>query len=129
MEKFIEGTELIAEFMGAKYETKKYYLNEYYSDHSFEGLIDYEGWWLKGYPIDYENGLEYDSSWAWLMPVVEKIESLFNNGVCVTIDNKSCFIVVTNCDFSRYVASDSKIEAVYTNCVEFIKWYNEQNKL
>ena len=94
--------------------------------------------------------LLFHSDWNWLMRVVEKIESLnlgnttiktvfseedlyINSNVSFLIMYKECYvnffgemkvyenwISVTECN--------SKIEAVYTACVEFIKWYNELNK-
>ena len=75
--------------------------------------------------------LLYHHSWDWLMPVVEKIESL--NSICL-IKNHWCNIKTTDFDsvnikgFSTLKICDTKIEAVYKAVVEFIKWYNQQNK-
>lgn len=82
-----------------------------------------------------KDSLEYGDFhlyWDWLMPVVEKIESLgywFNikkNHVTVAWDNK------TTLD-SKMIHSEfgdlSKIERVYSCVVEFIKYYNyNENK-
>jgi len=78
-----------------------------------------------GRPIE----AKYDTSWDWLMPVVEKIEYLGHtvhvakNDVAVkernTISSPSvCFI--------QGKWELTKIEAVYKAVVEFIKWYNNQ---
>ena len=53
--------------------------------------------------------LHFHASWDWLMPVVEKIESV-NEGVPQQLLNASLF---------------SYIEEVYSSVVEFIEWYNE----
>ena len=68
--------------------------------------------------------LEFHSDWNWLMQVVEKIESLDYN---ITIQYKNCYIDIDK-DLQIDTFSKSKIEAVYNACVEFIKWYNKQNK-
>ena len=68
----------------------------------------------------------YNSNWNWLMEVVEKIESL---GYRVTIVRHICRIDLT--EESKLIISEDikKIEAVYSACLEFIKWYNKQNKV
>ena len=63
------------------------------------------------------------------MEVVEKIESLQNeNGYIskVNISNNYCEIILNN--FIIESEEKTKIEAVYNAVVEFIKWYNNQNK-
>ncbi len=59
----------------------------------------------------------YDTSWDWLMPVVEKIEGL---GYFYS-DSDGERIQVTN------IQGKSKIEATYKAVVEFIKWYNHDS--
>lgn len=59
---------------------------------------------------------KYDTSWDWLMPVVEKIRPLaykidIDSTAWRRLSGKSIF---------------SKIEDVYHAVVEFIKWYNSQ---
>ena len=68
---------------------------------------------------------KYDTDWNWLMPVVKKIESL---GYRVTIVRHICRIDLT--EESKLIISEDikKIEAVYSACLEFIKWYNKQNQ-
>jgi len=90
-----EKNRMIAEFMGI-----------------VESSIDGQFWTEKsheGFGIGKLVGLKYHSSWDWLMPVVEKIESV-NEGVPQQLLNVSLF---------------SYIEDVYNAVVEFIEWYNE----
>lgn len=79
--------------------------------------------WIK------ENELGFDCCWNSLMEVVENIESL---GSCqIDISVKWCRINYKDNTFSydsRNHLKGTKIEAVYNACVEFINWYNEQNK-
>lgn len=77
------------------------------------------------------NLLKYDSSWDWLMPVVEKIEDL---GFIVEIESKYCGI--RQCDsFSgnetiivKLIEGSTKKKAIYKAVIEFIKWYNKNGK-
>ena len=103
----IENNKIIAEFMG--------YIDNGCSEEGF--LIN---------PItnfDEEiNDLRYHLDWNWLMEVVEKIyqtELYYNKYI----------------DFNASMFTDGKIEVstkidlVYNQCVEFIKWYNEQKEV
>ena len=70
--------------------------------------------------------LKFHSNWNWLMEVVEKIESL---GYWIEIlggVHNVCRIGITN-NIEDFICLDNetKIEAVYNACVEFIKFYNE----
>ena len=92
-----ENNKLIAEFMG---------LN-----------ID------RGVQSDYmEHELKYNESWNWLMPVVQKIESL---GYVFTIPGGKAeygeMISETRC----FIAED-KISSTYQAVLEFIKTYNNE---
>lgn len=73
------------------------------------------------------NSFIYHSDWNALMSVVEKIESL---GYEVTIYNKSA-IVWTNAkgikNYYERTIGDTKLSAVYSACIKFINWYNENN--
>lgn len=85
---------------------------------------------------NYYNGFSKD--WLWLMPVVEKIESTFDNRPKfnsfrkVIIENNTCWIGDYFGEFTQdqisYFTSDTKIVAVWLAVVEFIKWYNTQNQ-
>ena len=70
--------------------------------------------------------LFYNSDWNWLMEVVEKIEN-YNEFTNVLFAPQGCSIdCYTENRFSFSNDCDTKIEAVYNACVEFVKWYNEQ---
>ena len=86
----------------------------------------------------------YNSNWNWLMEVVEKIEQTtiketygqFNEKesnaiVSVVIENKFCQILSNGIYLNEIISEneETKIKAVYNACLEFIKWYNEQNKV
>lgn len=81
--------------------------------------------------------------WAELMPVVEKIESIYDDhhgyfGVHIssnecTIQGTYLRLFLDNSDYGRVYMSDpnailsTKIKTTYYNVVQFIKWYS--NKL
>jgi hypothetical protein len=71
---------------------------------------------------------KYHTSWDWLIPVLEKIESLeYDTHIILThqSNNKPPFIPVLLIGHSKSYEKDySKIETVWTAVVEFIKWYN-----
>ena len=66
--------------------------------------------------------LKFHSDWNWLMEVVEKIESI--KGTQIFINGISCEIMFKGRENRKNI--NTKIEAVYNACLEFIKWYNEQ---
>ncbi len=72
--------------------------------------------------------LEYNSSWDWLMPVVEKIELL---GYSVEknfqrIDNDWQTLITKGNDILFQDFAEKSIDAMYCTLVQFIEWYNEQ---
>ena len=77
------------------------------------------------FPFD---DLHFHESWDWLMPVVEKIESL---GYELIIAESRCKINHnTDHSIEEVINIDiigSKIEATYQVVVEFINEYNKQN--
>ena len=103
-----ENNRIIAEFMGAKLTKDLKIMYPVYEGDS-----------------SYVKNLKYRSDWNWLMEVVEKIESL---GYRVTIVRHICRIDLT--EESKLIISEDikKIEAVYSACLKFIEWYNEQKK-
>jgi hypothetical protein len=116
-----EGNKLIAEFCSKPY--------------------DKNHLWFKGK----EGILKYHKSWDWLMPVVEKIESLWISGAQPRCTIRGNFVEIVhevgyhNIDYAKnsdlkkdnqiggacYTNNYSKIENTCRMVVEFIKWYNE----
>jgi hypothetical protein len=115
MERILENDELIAIFMGFKRD-----LGYTYKDGIFYQHADRMG--VYG-PTS--QPFEYNTSWDWLLPVVEKIESL---GFIFTIHSDAAYIrkfwYKGNFPHIGNVA-ENKITATYKTVVEFIKWYNE----
>lgn len=99
----MEDDKLIADFM-----------NEYLKDH--KGQL----WYKNRLSTDQ---YEFNTSWDWLMPVVEKIEAI---GYIVTIVKDRCQIILRG-DINPKVSwcTITKIEAVYKAVIEFIKYYNQ----
>ena len=66
--------------------------------------------------------LEFNNSWDWLMPVVDKIENL---GFQVWIIKHKCIInkfpkeIIT-------IEKNNKIDAVYQSIIKLIKWHNKE---
>ena len=106
-----ENNKIIAEFMGLSY-CEKYQFEGWYKNHEHNERV-------------YE--LLYDTDWNWLMEVVEKIESLDYWVEILGGYYNQCNIGKQN-NIKNLIERDSetKIEAVYNACIEFIKWYNEQ---
>lgn len=133
-QEILESNKLIAEFLGSKFinDAPEDYPNGYYYQ-------------PKGVEYDCPTGESdewcFNSSWDWLMPVVEKIEKIENNyhgRFGVHIISNACTIQATNFRpdkkipypphyFSDHIGNN-KIESVWLAVVEFIKWYNNQNK-
>ena len=121
------GNKIIAIFMG---------FSERKPDEQFETI-----WFSKGGFSQYGiNQLKYHSSWDWLMPVVEKIESIWightqpivkiAGAYCQIADNGGYFAknselykdnqIGGECPLNKY----TKIENTYRVVVLFIEWYN-----
>jgi hypothetical protein len=121
----IEGNKLIAEFMGSKRDPQGD-ISEDYEHYNGVGM-------LGGYAINFS----YHLSWDWLMPVVEKIESLEldRNNYEVWIHTWSVDIVSLRKGHSvrkqkiqvDIEEGDSKILATYRAVIDFIKFYNTNN--
>jgi hypothetical protein len=113
---YTENNKIIAEFMGMK-------------PHDINEL---DGFWtntIKSHKFDSVMNLQFHSNWNWLMEVVEKIESL---GYDVFINTCVCRITDVGQDILEDIETfnnENKIQAVYNACVEFIKYYNERQKL
>ncbi len=142
-----EGNILIADFMGKKFTPYKgnrsYDIELSYSD--CENWIIKHGLDSEGYKPELGWGIgtgKYNESWSWLMPVVEKIESIqFPSPsmikCIVEIKSDSCRIFKGEWNedkegFISYVSYDgneeryTKIQATWLCVVDFIKFINEQ---
>jgi hypothetical protein len=127
-----EKNTLIAEFMGYEKivftETSKY-LGQYTNPIS-----------KRVYEVE---DLEFDTDWNWLMDVVKKIEGIkvtevygeFNEKeaiaeISISIEGNFCQILSNGLYLNEVssIEGATKIEATYNACVEFIEWYNEQQK-
>ena len=114
-EDIVEGNKLIAEFMELKgFEDSRYgwmWLNPV-----SDGVHDKETFSLK-----------YNTSWDWLMQVVDKIESLAYMH-CVEklneIQHRSFFneSKMVN-EVVNGARSEKKLEAVWLSVIDFIKWH------
>jgi hypothetical protein len=107
--------ELIAVFMDYKLENGYWVATTSHEDDTFLG-----------------KHLLFHRSWDWLMPVIEKIETIDRLGGVVTITQNHCKI------FSRmlgdktvmsnrgqcYQEANTKLSNTYEAVVEYIKWYN-----
>lgn len=117
LEKQIINNNLFAIFMGGRYERCEFFTYEP------------KGSWrnLTGVASDAKQwyDLKYNSSYEWLMPVLEKIESLgygWEIGTYETSPYHFCKI-----DGMDTIVGISLLDAIYGACVEFIKWYNKIN--
>ena len=122
-QEIVEGNKLIVEFIGYKF---------------IEDGHQY--WRLSDKHLLLENELKYHSSWDWLMPVIEKIEHLFetdNTLPLFDINSHFCRFSLGPYEIKEYkqwiygcyITSpeenkcSTKIDAAWNVCVEFIKWY------
>ena len=108
-----ENNKLIAEFMGYEIKTYSTPISDIITPY---GQIS-------------EDKLKFHSNWDWLMAVVEKIESL---GYSFSIHLnwvKICPKGKPNVYIVKYGIGNTKIEATYKAVLEFIKWYNNENKI
>ena len=95
-------------------------------------IAEFTGYILRGKnTYEYNNKLYlteellYYSDWNWLMEVVEKIESL---GFETSLDKNGFFIRINGSNTQSGLFVKNKIESVYNACIEFITWYNQQEK-
>lgn len=105
------GNKLIADFMGEK-------------PYGFEK----KNFLILGQHLSPEQ-LPYETSWAWLMPVVSKLEDA---GASVIIGKMFCEIKYSNPlnlqqNFETKIVCGVKIKAVYGAVIQSIKWFNSEN--
>ena len=108
---------LFAEFMGWKYYND---VECYETPHIIckaDDLCDakIEDWTSTIKPED----MKFNSSWDWLMPVIGKIWAM---------NEYRHFVDETSGQFENKIDIDTNINHTYPTVVEFIKWYNEQEK-
>lgn len=114
----IENNKLIAEFMGYEFIEQK--ANCIITKDNF---LNPE--------VLASNAYKFNSSWDWLMPVVEKIENLEWRGehIFICIDTYGCWIEHKNkiiCKVGTKAYEDlTKIEATHRAVLQFIKWHNK----
>lgn len=114
----MENNKLIAEFMGYSQPHPDYPTTTYWYKQGKEPLTI----------------LSFDSDWNWLMGVVDKIESLgFVTEISGNIERSFALIGIANSNISISrvgygVEFMNKKDATYRAVIEFITWYNEQNK-
>lgn len=124
-QEIIENSRLLAEFLGAPIT----------QDGEFEmyGLIPSveDGEWESHF-FKPEN-MPFDTDWNWIMEVVQRINTIDDfkytvriYSMDIEIYNNETGDTIVNL-FSDY-STDQLILSVYGACVEFVKWYNEQNK-
>lgn len=122
-----EKSILIAEFMGGVYNDSPQRLSKF--------DIPKDSIWLPIHNMSRLSRLQYNTSWDWLMPVVDKIERLgYRTDIFKADDSDThlCQVWTHHAERSQLVStakewSRTKIEAVYGAVVQFIQWYN-QNK-
>ena len=112
----MNNNKLIAEFMKLEFSKGEYYRPLYNS-----------GDWIP------QDELQYYTSWDWLMPVVDKIESFEDDHRCCkyNVNIQQCWVeIIDNENSDEIVAVDGydKKAATYNAVVEFIKWYNKNQK-
>jgi hypothetical protein len=112
-EEIFDNNKIIAKFMGYGYKQYGGWGYHYYNQET--GDI-----WKN------DAQLKYHSSWDWLMPVVEKIESV---DFIVSMRQSSITICNNICKtpyFQSHEVSNTKIESTYKAVIAFVKWYNTQ---
>lgn len=106
-----KGNKLIAEFMGLEYLGKDV--------NGFKGYVfDLSG---MDNPLCYSNteSMRFHRKWDWLMPVVEKLEKIYN----IEIKANIVLIYPKKGEWSEIYFGDTKIDAVWKGCVDIIQWH------
>ena len=125
MENITENNQLIAEFMGVFDKILSTGNIHSWSDAPFYYTTeDTRGKVIK----NISKYSKYSKDWNWLMQVVEKIENLSKEGetYMFSITKFSARVTYKGSRIVDLPIDNTKIEAVYNACVEFIKWYNKQ---
>ena len=115
----MNDNKLIAEFMGAV-GTPKYNPTEW--DVYITGCLDVDSDDENAQHFYTPDEMKYHVSWDWLMPVVEKIESL---GYVFTIQGGKAEYGEMISEPQCFIAED-KLSSTYKAVVEFIKEHNDE---
>jgi hypothetical protein len=117
-----EKNRIIAEFMG--YEEEQTENGEFVYAIEFKNPVK-----LNDIQVEFffAHELKYHTSWDWLMPVVEKIESLGYNVEknFQHIDNDWQTLITKGHDILFQDFAKEGIDAMYCTVISFIKMYNE----
>ena len=105
-----ENNRLIAEFMGFEIIDRPY-------GNGFVTLSETE--------ICDVDDLLYHTSWDWLMPVVDKINSLNGGEFNTVIISNACRIYSDKNTYNEIIEANSTIEATYKSILKLIEWYNK----
>ena len=126
MENITENNQLIAEFMGVFDKILSTGNIHSWSDAPFYYTTEDTGEKVIKNISKYS---KYSKDWNWLMQVVEKIENLSKEGetYMFSITKFSARVTYKGSRIVDLPIDNTKIEAVYNACVEFIKWYNKNN--
>jgi len=107
----IESNRLIAIFMGWTYNGHSGYQNP----------EDDGDWW------ELEN-MMFDSGWHWLMPVLVKTKSIWDGYEFDTPEYEHIENEIFSLDNTLVEFMNADINAIYERVVNFIEWYNKQEK-
>ncbi len=86
------------------------------------GFVEGDSFWIGDDANEYSDEIKYHKSWNWIMPVIEKIETMdYGFKMCrkvveVYVDSTKSVIVKTK--------EASRMESLFKAVVEFINLYN-----
>ena len=66
--------------------------------------------------------MEFSTNWNWLIIVIKKIRNIVNTELSINEFDKFRYLE------QRLNPYNYEIDSVFNGCIEFIKWYNENNK-
>lgn len=140
----VNGNRIIAEFMGAEEETMQVKASPIGNAKAPTGRIYFQNRNPDNMHLCLIEDLRYHTSWDWLMPVIEKIESIeveaeefdcfdknekdtnrANFGVYIF--KRCCDVQPENSIYGHMIevtAAPSKIEATWQAVIQFINWFN-----
>lgn len=138
MEKeIVDGNKLIAEFMGFKKRTDLHTRGALFMQAPAPDGVTYSPCYIVDKaddPHDEFLELKYNSSWDWLMPVIEKITKIEDGKFSVDISSVgmwACFIKrddVFEKNIVDYGGFTPIIMNAFKSVVGFIEWYNTKYK-